>query len=91
MVGTLLMFSQPAYVQFDFGSTHSFVSPLFVKYFVEKPVPLNFLLLVATPSGKTILVRVDYRSCRITVGKKDTVADLMLLEVMDFDLIFGMD
>lgn len=76
---------------FDSISTHSFVSPLFANNLIEKPIPLDCPLLVTTPLGETLLVRDGYHSCKVMVGKVDTVADLMLLEMSDFDLILGMD
>lgn len=39
----------------------------------------------------TILVREGYHSCSIVVGELDRVVDLMLLDMIDFDVILGMD
>lgn len=89
--GKLLVNSNYAHVLFDSGSTHSYVLPFFAKNFVEELVRLDCPFWVATPTGDTLLVEKGYRSCKVTVGKADTVADLMLHDMTNFDIILGMN
>lgn len=41
--------------------------------------------------GETLLVEAGYRSCRVSMGEIDTVVDLLLLDMTDFDVILTMD
>ncbi|CAN4117351.1 unnamed protein product [Withania somnifera] len=46
---------------------------------------------VATPVGDSLLVDRVIRSCLISIDGFDTWVDLMLLDMVDFDIIPGMD
>ncbi|WMV08759.1 hypothetical protein MTR67_002144 [Solanum verrucosum] len=46
---------------------------------------------VSTPIGTSILLERVYRDCTISVNHKDTVVDLDELDMVDFDVILGMD
>lgn len=91
MTGILSICSLDAHVLFDPGFMYSYVSPMFAKNFTKERIDLERPFLVATPTGETILVRDGYRSCNVAVGELETVADLMLLDMTDFDVILGMD
>ena len=47
--------------------------------------------LVSTPVGDLVIARWVYRNCPVTVSQKVTSADLVELEMVDFDVIIGMD
>lgn len=70
---------------------HIHVSSFFAKNFTKDSVKLDCPFLVATPTRDTLLVKEAYRSCKVTIGKMDIVANLMLLDMTDFDIILGMD
>lgn len=70
---------------------HTPVSPFFAKSFTKEPVSLERPLLVATSMRETLLVEVGYRSCSVLVGEIDIVADLMILDMTEFDVILGID
>ena len=91
VVGTLHVCSFEAYVLFDPGSTHSYVSPYFASRFGKQPSMLNHLFWVSTPMGEPLNVQLMFPSCIVSVNGVDTLADLMLLEMVDFDVILGMD
>ncbi|XP_049351896.1 uncharacterized protein LOC125816341 [Solanum verrucosum] len=46
---------------------------------------------VSTPIGDSIIARRVYRNCIVTVCDRDTLAALVELEMVDFDVIMGMD
>ena len=46
---------------------------------------------VATPIGEVLLVRHVYESCVIIIVDKETLADLIVLEPLELDIILGMD
>ncbi|KAF3651429.1 hypothetical protein FXO37_18005 [Capsicum annuum] len=55
------------------------------------PKILAELFSVSTPVGKTIIARWVYRNFPIMIFQKSTSADLVELEMTDFDVILGMD
>ncbi|XP_070040833.1 uncharacterized protein [Nicotiana tomentosiformis] len=46
---------------------------------------------VSTHVGNSIVVDRVYRSCVISIGSFETRVDLLLLDMMDFDVILGID
>ena len=74
----------------DSGSTHSFVSPKYVPYLHVEPESLGCMLVVRTPSG-TLTAREIYNSCEVRVGDRVLSANLILLGMVEFDVILGMD
>ncbi|XP_070003336.1 uncharacterized protein [Nicotiana sylvestris] len=46
---------------------------------------------VANPIGESLLVEYVYRTCQIQVEGRDTLADLIVLDMIDFDMLVGMD
>ena len=75
----------------DTGSTHSFVSPSFAKGFPSAPSQLIRELSISTPLGKSIDTDKVYKSCVVQVGQHELLADLVVLDFHDFDVILGMD
>ncbi|XP_070016939.1 uncharacterized protein [Nicotiana sylvestris] len=51
----------------------------------------NAVVTVSTPVGESLLAEYVYRACQIRVKGKDTLADLIVLDMIDFDLLMGMD
>ncbi|GKV43664.1 hypothetical protein SLEP1_g50928 [Rubroshorea leprosula] len=80
-----------AYVLIDSGSTHSFVSPKYVSFLHVKPETLDCVLVVNTPSKEVLTSKTIYRSCRVMVEGRVLLADLILLGIVEFDVILGMD
>ncbi|XP_070017919.1 uncharacterized protein [Nicotiana sylvestris] len=46
---------------------------------------------MSTPVGDAIIVDRIYRLCVVTIGSLETSVDLLLLDMVDFDVILGMD
>ncbi|XP_070019367.1 uncharacterized protein [Nicotiana sylvestris] len=55
------------------------------------PEILSDPFMVSTPVGESIIARRVYQGCTITVCGRQTSADLVELEMLDFDAIMGMD
>ncbi|XP_070043293.1 uncharacterized protein [Nicotiana tomentosiformis] len=47
--------------------------------------------LLATPTGESLLAEYMYRACQIQVEGRDTLADLIVLDMIDFDMLMGID
>ncbi|XP_070052699.1 uncharacterized protein [Nicotiana tomentosiformis] len=75
----------------DPGFTHSYVSSYFALRFSRQPELLNDHFLVATPVGESLLAEYVYHACQIRVDGRDTLADLIVLDMIDFDMMMGMD
>ncbi|GFY81487.1 hypothetical protein Acr_01g0012960 [Actinidia rufa] len=71
VTGNILICSLPAYVLFDTGSSHTFVSTKFASRLNKKPEPLGYELAVSQPMNKGIVCSTVYRDCSVCIG--DTV------------------
>ena len=52
---------------------------------------LSELFSVSTPVGVTTIARRVYKNCPVTISHKVTSADLVELEMVDFNVILGID
>ncbi|XP_073294544.1 uncharacterized protein [Primulina huaijiensis] len=91
VAGTLLINKMPAYVLFDCGATHSFVSKRFAKKMKLEGETLSEPLSVVTPVSKTIETHKVCRNCKICISNQIFKAKLIQLNMAEFDAILGMD
>ena len=91
MTGTLLVLGHHALVLFDSGSSHSFISSVFVKHAMLEVEPLHYVLSVSTPSGEIMLANEKVRACQIKIENLVLEVTLLVLNMGDFDVILGMD
>ncbi|WMV26389.1 hypothetical protein MTR67_019774 [Solanum verrucosum] len=75
----------------DNRATLSFVTLYIAIQFSVSPETLSEPFSVSTPVGDPVIARRVYRDCLISVSQKVTSADLVKLEMIDFDIILGMD
>ncbi|XP_070022544.1 uncharacterized protein [Nicotiana sylvestris] len=73
------------------GSTFSYVTPYFAINLGLEPEQLSEPFLVSTPVGELVKVTRVYRGCIVSVQDRNTKADLIELEMVDFDVIMGID
>ncbi|XP_070045380.1 uncharacterized protein [Nicotiana tomentosiformis] len=78
-----------ASVLFDPGSTYSYV-PLYFTSFLDMPRG-DALVHVSTPIVDSIMVDRVYLLCVITICGFETRVGFLLLDMVDFDVILGMD
>ncbi|XP_070017561.1 uncharacterized protein [Nicotiana sylvestris] len=91
ITGIILVSHREASVLFDPGSTYSYVSSYFAPYLGTSRETLSSPVYVSTPVGDSLVVDHVYRSCLVTIRGFETRADLLLLDMVDFDIILGMD
>jgi hypothetical protein len=91
IIGIIQVSSDYAYVLFDPGATHSFVSVIFAKKHNLEFVPLEIELCVDTSVRGVVIASDICKSCVTKIADRELVADLTLLEMKDFDVILGMD
>ncbi|XP_060175457.1 uncharacterized protein LOC132606125 [Lycium barbarum] len=90
ITGTLLVFSRSVYALIDPGSTLSYISPLIASKNGITTEPIE-PFEVATPVGDFIIARQVYRECTVIICDRCTKADLVELDMIEFDVIMGMD
>ncbi|XP_073025203.1 uncharacterized protein [Primulina eburnea] len=91
VAGTIFVNEMPAYVLFDSGATHSFISKRFTKKLGLTPEILVEPFRVATPTSKTIETHRVHRQCKICINEHLFQAELIQLNMVEFDIILGMD
>lgn len=89
--GKISISSSLAKCLFDSGSTHSFVSPCFAQKLYVAPTYMDVILSIATPLGVSLDADLVYGDCVVQVEGKGLPADLILLDMNDFNVILGMD
>ena len=91
VVGVIPLFSRYALILFDSGTSHSFVSTSFVKAHDLKMDIGNHKWHVRIPTGKTQVSRAVCKRCPLTLRYLKMPANLVVMEMNDFDIILGMD
>ena len=86
-----LCVSCKARVLFDPGASHSFVSPIFASRMAWQASKMLFPLSVVTPLSDKLETDIFFPSCPVLVDGRELLADIVLLDVIDFDVILGMD
>ena len=70
---------------------HSFISSVFASKVACQPSRMLYPLSVATPLSEELEMNVFFPSCPVLVEGRELPADLVLLEVVGFDVILGKD
>ncbi|KAL0539963.1 hypothetical protein IC582_024185 [Cucumis melo] len=91
VTGTLPVLGHYALVLFDSGSSHSFISSAFVSHARLEVEPLHHVLSVSTPSGECMLSKEKVKACQIEISGQVIEVTLIVLDMLDFDVILGMD
>ncbi|KAL0561379.1 hypothetical protein IC582_001804 [Cucumis melo] len=91
VTGTLPVMGHYALVLFDSGSSHSFISSAFVSHARLEVEPLHHVLSVSTPSGECMLSKEKVKACQIEISGHVIEVTLIVLDMLDFDVILGMD
>ena len=78
-----------ASILFDPCSTFSYVSSSFANGLNLHCELLDIPIRVSSMVGKSVIVERIYRSCLVNFVGKNTYVDLVILEMVDFDVILG--
>ncbi|XP_038978966.1 uncharacterized protein LOC120109276 [Phoenix dactylifera] len=89
--GTLPVASIYAHTLFDSSATHFFVSSTFVQKHDLPYVQLEYDLHVSTLAGSGMIGNQVCKTCPIQIVGRDLPADLIVIDIHDFDIILGMD
>ncbi|XP_070008616.1 uncharacterized protein [Nicotiana sylvestris] len=91
ITGILLVCSYNAYAIIDTCSTFSYVTLYFAINLGLESEQLSESFLVSIPVGESVKVTRVYRGCIVSVQVRNTKTDLIELEMVDFNVIMGMD
>ncbi|XP_070032320.1 uncharacterized protein [Nicotiana tomentosiformis] len=91
ITGIISVCGRDASVLFDPGYTYSYVSSMFAYFLGVYRESLGTPIYVSTPVGDSVVVYRIYRSCIVTFCGYKTRANLLLLDMTDFEVILGMD
>nr|GEW53818.1 putative reverse transcriptase domain-containing protein [Tanacetum cinerariifolium] len=79
------------FILFSIGSTHSAVPLTFTKHLKVQSTLLDLALSILTHIGNITVIIHVFRNYVLRVGDNIRLANLLLLEISDFDIIIGMD
>lgn len=88
-IGQISVADTSAYALIDSGASHS--AGKFVKQLDVKPEPLSQLFTTTTPSGEILGSMFCFHEIPVRVCDRVLPADLVVLDMRDFDVILGMD
>ena len=91
VTGIISVFGEPARVLFDSGTSKYFISTSFALHANRELTPLKSKLIVTTPLGESIVRTSVFRGCEVVIEGFVLKANLIPLEMNDFDIILGMD
>ena len=91
MAGTFPVCFLDGRVLLDSGAIHSFVSPVLASKSGWQASRMAIPLSVATPLSDSLDSDIFLPSYPVLIKDKELPVDLVLLDVMDFDVILGMD
>ncbi|XP_073277711.1 uncharacterized protein [Primulina huaijiensis] len=91
VAGTIIINKISAYVLFDCGATHSFISKRYTKKLGLIPEILVEPFRIATPTSKTIETHKIHRNCIVYINEHTFNAELIQVNMVEFDVILGMD
>ena len=91
VTGIISILDHDANTLVDPGATHSFASKPFLDHFQIETQPLEGHMRVSLSSGDPLLVDRVVRDSRVLIGGQEFLADLVALDMRDFDVVLGMD
>ena len=91
VIGKFSIILHYVYALIDPTSTLSYVTPLVFRNLKKTPELQVKPLEVSTPIRESVIAKRVYQNCIITIFSRDTMANLVELEMVDFDAIMGMD
>ena len=91
VTGIISILDHDAYTLVDLGATHSFSSRPFLDRFQIETQPLDGCMRVSLPAGDSLVLDKVVRDSRDLIRGQEFPADLVALDMRDFDVVLGMD
>ncbi|XP_042400862.1 uncharacterized protein LOC121990874 [Zingiber officinale] len=89
--GTISVYAFTADLLIDTGSSHSFISRLFLGKIGRLPIHRTHGLTVSLPSGEVLSISLEVKGCPLDFNGQTLMVDLQVLQMVEFDIILGMD
>ena len=89
--GTVSVLSHSARALMDSGASHSFMSESFAGILSQFVQPVEADMAVVTPGGDELQSSQCFSEVAVEVSGRSLPADLRVLKMHDFDVIFRMD
>ena len=87
VTGMILVFDRDAHILIYHGSVHYFISMGFISNVNVESQPIDCSIVVSLPTGDSRLTKSVYMDSRVIIGGQEFLADLILLDIHDFDVI----
>uniref|UniRef100_M1DHG6 Gag-pol polyprotein n=1 Tax=Solanum tuberosum TaxID=4113 RepID=M1DHG6_SOLTU len=91
VTGRFKVFKHDVYSLLNPATTLSFVTPYLAMRFYVLPDVLFHPFSVSNHVGDSIVAKRVYRKCLVSLSHRVTLVDLVELDLLDFDVILGMD
>ena len=91
VTGIISILDHDAYTLVDPRATHSFASKPFLDRFQIETQPLEGSMRVFLPAGDPLIADRVVRDSRVLIEGQEFPADLVALDMRDFDVVLGMD
>ena len=91
VTGIISILYHDAYTLVDPGATHSFASKPFLDRFQIETQPLEGSMRVSLPARDPLIADRVVRDSRVLIEGQEFPADLVALDMRDFDVVLGMD
>lgn len=91
MTSILIFFGRKAYILIDLRSIYSFIVCTLAIHTNREMMSLDCTLVLAISVGDFLLAESVFRDYIVRTCNNDIVVDLILLKILDFDIILGMN
>ena len=91
VTGIISILDHDAYKLVDPGATHSFASKPFLDRFQIETKAIEGRMRVSLPVGDPLFSGKVVKDSRVLIGGQEFPADLVALDMRDFDVVLGMD
>ena len=91
VTGIISILDHDAHTLVDLGATHSFASRPFLDRFQIETQPLGGRMRVFLPTGDPLVSDIVVRDSRVLIRGQEFPADLIALDMRDFDVVLSMD
>ena len=91
VTGIISILDHDSYTLVDPGATHSFASKPLLDRFQVETQPLEGRMRVSLPARDPLLADRVVRDSRVLIEGQEFPADLVALDMRDFDVVLGMD
>ena len=91
VTGMISIFDHDAHILIDPRATHSFIYMGFILNVNVESQPIDCSIVVSLPTRDSRLAENVYMDSKVIIGGQEFLADLILLDIHEFDVILGMD